>query len=101
MKILYHATDYNNLYNILENGLKANSVDGLVYLAETSEDALKFICLRGYEKIVTFRVKIYKKDENKLIETFDHSYNFFKCRSFGYMGDIPPENVEPYMQYGK
>ena len=101
MKVMYHATDYDNLYSILENGLKVNSIDGLVYLAETPEDALKFVCLRGYKKIVSFKVKIYKKDEDKLIETFDHSYNFFKCRSFGYMGNIPPEHIEPYMQYGK
>ena len=42
---------------------------------------------------------IYKKDEEKLIETFDHNYNIFKCRAFGYMGNIKPENIEAYKKY--
>lgn len=98
MKVLYHATDYNNLISILEHGLKPG-YDEVVYLAETPEDALKFVCLRGYKNIVTLQVKIYKKDEDKIQETFDHNYNFFKCRAFGYYGTIPPKNITPLMKY--
>ena len=99
MRTYYHATDYSNIVSILDKGLKASTIDGLVYLAETEDDALKFVVLRGYEKIVTFKVKIYKRDEDKLIETFDHNQRFFKCRSFGYMGNIPPSNVIPSKKY--
>lgn len=98
MKVLYHATDYNNLIPILEQGLKPGC-DGVVYLAETPEDALKFVYLRGYKSIVTLQVKIHKKDEDKLEETFDHNYNFFKCKAFGYYGNIPPKNIIPLMKY--
>lgn len=98
MKVLYHATDYNNLIPILEQGLKPGC-DGVVYLAETPEDALKFVCVRGYKSIVTLQVKIYKKDEYKIQETFDHNYNFFKCRAFGYNGTISPNNIIPLMKY--
>ena len=99
MRTYYHATDYGNLISILDNGLKASKLDGLVYLAETEEDALRFVVLRGYKKVVTFKVKIYKRDEDKIIETFDHSQRFFKCKSFGYMGDISPNNIIPSKTY--
>lgn len=99
MKIYYHATDYNNLNSIIRNGLTASPIDKMVYLAETEEDAVKFVILRGYKDIVTFKVKVYKRDENKVIETFDHSYNFFKCRAFGYKGNISPDNIIPSRKY--
>lgn len=99
MKILYHATEYSNLISILDNGIEARNAEKLVYLAETSDDAVKFLLLRGIKDIVTFKVKIYKKDEEKLIETFEHNYNIFKCRAFGYAGNIKPENVEAYKKY--
>ncbi|MBO5387553.1 MAG: hypothetical protein J6A59_05360 [Lachnospiraceae bacterium] len=99
MKTYYHATDYSNLASILDTGLKASKIDGLVYLAKTEEDALKFVVLRGYTKIVTFKIKIYKRDEDKVIETFDHNPNFFKCRSFGYVGDISPDKIVPSKRY--
>lgn len=99
MKIMYHATDMKNLASILDNGLIANNFEGIVYLAEKPEDALKFVVLRCYDEIVLLKVKIYKKDEGKLIETFDHNPRIFKCRAFGFMGNIPSSNIEPYMKY--
>ena len=99
MRTYYHATDYNNLVSILDHGLKASKLDGLVYLAETEEDALKFVVLRRYKKVVTFKIKIYKRDEDKIIETFDHSQRFFKCRSFGYIGNISPDSIIPSKKY--
>lgn len=99
MKIMYHATDMKNLASILEKGLLPNNMDGMVYMTETPEDALKFVAFRNYKEILMIKIKIYKKDENKVTETFDHSFQFFKCRAFGYNGTIPVSNLDPYMKY--
>lgn len=37
--------------------------------------------------ILTVEVLI---DSEKVEETFDHSLQFFKCKAFGYKGDIKP-----------
>ena len=50
MKKFYHATPYSNLCGILCNGLKTG-VDKVIYLAETKEAALKFICIRCFDPI--------------------------------------------------
>lgn len=84
-KSYYHATSIKNLESIIEHGIKPG-YDGIVYLAETKEDALKFTCLRITGDILIFEVKL---PEDKVFETFDHSYNFFKCKSFGYAKTIP------------
>ena len=99
MKTYYHATDYNNLISILSNGIKANQYDGLVYLCEKPEDAAKFLVVRGIKHIAVFKVKVYKYDEDKVIETFDHNPMFFKCRAFGYQGDISSDLIKPVMEY--
>jgi len=88
MKYFYHATSYDNLMPILKDGILARNAERLVYMAETAEDAAKFLWIRGVPKILCVKVKIPKSMEHNIMETFDHSYNFFKCRSFGYSGDI-------------
>lgn len=92
-KIYYHATPYENLGSIVCNGIKANNIEGLVYLCEKEEDAIKFLAIRGIRNFCTFKVII--KKPKFLIETFDHNYMFFKCRCFGYQGDIPADWIEP------
>lgn len=99
MKIYYHATDYNNIASILENGLVANTYENLVYLTEKEEDAVKFVALRGYSKVVTLKVKIYKSDEHNIIETFDHNEAIFKCKAFGHRGSIPSKQITPSKIY--
>jgi streptogramin lyase len=94
MKIFYHATARDNLVNIISNGIKAGC-DGCVYMTEKEDEAVRFVAIRGVPEIVTFKIKVYKKDMDKVQETFDHSQVFFKCRSFGYYGDISPDNIEP------
>lgn len=37
----YHATPYENLESILENGIK-RGVDGVVYLTEGRDEAMRF-----------------------------------------------------------
>lgn len=92
----YHATAYENLIPIVENGIR-KGCDGLVYLCEKEEDALKFLYVRGIKNVVTFKVNI-RKPEN-IVETFDHSEAFFKCRCFGYVGDISASWVKPSKKY--
>ena len=95
MRYLYHATSYDNLGNILDEGLKLSS-DRVVYLAETPKDAVKFVVLRGYDRILTVKVKVPKKLENTIIGTFDHSFSIFKCRAFGSTINIETNRLTDY-----
>lgn len=97
MKILYHATPFENLLGIVEEGLKPLNIEKMIYLAETAEDALKFMAIRGYTEILVCKVKVL--NTNKLTETFDHNYNVFKCRAFGYNGEIPCKQIVSYTKY--
>jgi hypothetical protein len=92
-KTYYHATDYDNYSSIMKDGLKASAWDGLVYLTEKEQDAVKFPYVHMVKKIITFRVVIEEPEE--VVETFDHSYAFFGCRCFGFPGDIPVEWIHP------
>lgn len=97
MKKMYHATKFSNLWSILDNGLKPG-VDGLVYLAETREEAFRFICIRVFnEPILVLEVEV---NEAELQETFDHSFSFFKCRAFGYPKVIPCDVITQMWKYG-
>lgn len=96
MKKMYHATKLSNFWSILDNGLKPG-VDGIVYLAETREDALKFISIRTFnEPVLVLEVEV---DETDIQETFDHSYSFFQCRAFGYPETIPCEQITNAWKY--
>lgn len=94
----YHATPYSNLHNILSDGLQPGP-DGLVYMCETPVDALKFLVVRGYKDLLVVEIKIYKNMEKNVIETFDHSERFFKCRAFGYNGSLFGRNIGTYTRY--
>lgn len=98
MKYFYHATPYDNLCNILDQGIHPGP-DGMVYLCEDPKDSLKFLVVRGYRDLLVCKIKIYKADEKNLIETFDHSYRFFKCRAFGYRGSIDTDKIMTYTRY--
>lgn len=95
MKKFYHATPYSNLYSILCDGLKRGT-DKAVYLAETREAALKFICVRCFDPILVIEVDL---DESKVEESFDHSYNFFKERAFIYPEDIQVDQLGRMWRY--
>ena len=101
MKVFYHATSIENLNSILENGIEARNIEKLVYMTENPQDALKFVALRFYPEIVVIKIKIPKRYEHKIVETFDHNHNFFKCRAFGYKGDIPLSMLSSYEIYGR
>ena len=98
MKYMYHATDYNNVISILTNGLKPG-YDGIVYMTEKESDAVKFVALRNYEKIVTIRIKILKVDEKDIFETFDHSIKMFGCKAYGCNKTISADRLKPSRVY--
>lgn len=95
-KTYFHATSYDNLLSIITDGIKTG-YDGIVYMCEKEEDAVKFPIIHGISHIVTFKIKI--KEPDKIVETFDHSYNFFQCRCWGFKGNIPADWIEPSKQY--
>lgn len=96
MKKFYHATPYTNLGSILVNGLRTG-YDGVVYLAETQEAALKFICIRCFNPILVIEVEL---DESCVSESFDHSYSFFQEKAFTYPNCIPADQLGDMWRYG-
>ena len=96
-KKFYHATEHDPgiLANILDKGLLPGC-DGIVYLAETKEDALKFVALRFYEETLVIEVEL---EESEVEETFDHNYSFFNCRAFGYASIIPGYKMTNFWKY--
>ena len=50
-----------------------------MYLCEDPGEAVRFTFLRGIKKNVVFGVML---DDKEVVESFDHNYDFFKCRAF-------------------
>ncbi len=94
-KKYYHATPYENLPSILENGIMPG-FEGIVYLCETATDSLKFVAIRGCQDILVIEVEL---NEDDVIETFDHSEAFFKCKAFGYQETIQVSQMTKYTRY--
>lgn len=86
--VLYHATNYENLGSILAEGIKP-SMEGIVYLADTPENAVKFVWFRGWKKILILRVNV-----EGAYKTYDHSKEFFQCDAYGYQGPISVESID-------
>jgi RNA:NAD 2'-phosphotransferase (TPT1/KptA family) len=98
----YHATTKENLYKILSHGIKKDKLEKVVYLADSYENAARFLAIRGHMgNIVVFKIDASKLDKELLEESFDHSYDFFKCRAYVYNGDIGPDaiDIDDVMQY--
>lgn len=89
MKIYYHATTQDKLNSILDNGIRPG-VDKVVYMCEKAIDAAKFLAVRGIKPIYVISFKTYKKEENIIDESFDHSLTYFKCKAYVYKGTIEP-----------
>ena len=65
----YHATPFENLGSILENGIK-KGIDGVVYLTKGKDEAMRFLLVRGYSDILTIEVKV---DSENIVETIKTS----------------------------
>ena len=95
LRTYYHATPYENLQSILTGGI-FRGVDGVVYLTEEQDEAARFLLVRGCRDILCIKVLV---DDEKVEETFDHNQNLFKCRAFGYFGDIIPDDMIGFFRY--
>lgn len=97
MSKYYHGTSYSNLLKIIEDGKIKTSIEVIVYLAKTKEEAFRFVALRYMtEDIAVIELEL---NESKIVETFDHSQKFFKAKAFGYEGDINTKYVTNCWKY--
>jgi hypothetical protein len=96
-KTYYHVTELSNLDSIVCNGLELRNMEKLVYLCEKPEDCLKFALVHGMQgEVLVLTVEL---DEADVIETFDHSEAFFKCRCWGSTKAIPTFKIIEYKKY--
>lgn len=94
-KTYYHATPFENLQSILEKGI-LRGCDGVVYLTEKPDEALRFLRIRFYNDLLVCEVKL---NENKVEESFDHNEAFFKCKAYAYSEDINPTKITNMYRY--
>ena len=97
MSKYYHGTSYDNLLKIIEDGEIKTSAEGIVYLAETKEDAFRFVVFRHiHEDIVVIELEL---DDSKIEETFDHNPIILKCKAFGHDGPISTKLATNYWKF--
>ena len=94
-KTYYHATSFENLESIMDQGLH-RGCDGVVYLTEKPDEAVRFLAIRGCSKILVLGVEL---EEDLVDESFDHSEAFFKCRAYTYSDDIPADEITEFLRY--
>lgn len=92
---MYHATNFENLGSILDKGILPSS-EGIVYLTANQDEAPRFLVVRGIKKILVIECEV---EESMVEEQFDHNENFFKCKAYGYIGKIKPENCLNFFKY--
>lgn len=86
----YHATGCTNAISIVQDGVIRTGCDGIVYLADSLKHALRFVAIRTFEEpVIVFEIDVPKEETELVEETFDHSYSFFQCKSYGYPKNIP------------
>ena len=90
VKKYYHATNFANFSGIMAEDVIKAGIDGGVYLCDTAKDACKFLAIRGEKGVYVFEVEVY---ETKVVESFDHNENYFGCKAYLYLGDIPFSKV--------
>ena len=95
-KTYYHATPFENLDSIIEKGILKSRYDGMVYLTEKPEEAARFLAIRLCREILVCEVEV---DESLVEETFDHNGAFFRCRAYGYHGDVEPDKIIGFYKY--
>ena len=93
----YHATTVDNALQINNDGEIKTGCDGIVYLADSPENAVKFVAIRGHHDVVVYTIDV--PDESLVEETFDHSLAFFKCKAYGYPENIDLSYVKEAFQY--
>lgn len=94
-KTYYHATPFENLASIVEGGIY-RGCDGVVYLTERPEEAARFLAIRLHKDILVCKVVV---EDTLVEETFDHNEAFFKCKAYGYRGDVKPDEIVGFLRY--
>ena len=94
-KTYYHATPFENLESIMDQGLH-KGCDGVVYLTEKPDEAVRFIAIRGCKQILVLGIEL---EEDLVNESFDHSEAFFKCKAYSYEDDIPADEITEFLKY--
>ena len=95
LKTYYHATPYENLESIMDQGIH-KGYDGVVYLTEKPEEAARFVAIRGCKTILVLGIEL---DKNLVTESFDHSFQFFRCKAYSYPDDIGINDVTEFLKY--
>ena len=95
-KTYYHATPFENLASILEKGIIKSKLDGVVYLTEKPEEAARFLAIRLCREILVCEVEV---EEDMVEEMHDHCEAFFKCKAYGYHGNISSDAITNYLKY--
>lgn len=97
----YHATMCTTAISIVHDGVIRTGCDGIVYLADSMDNALRFNGVRTFgEDVVVFEIDIPETEMKFVKETFDHNPEFFQCKSYGYPKNIPTSWVADVMQFG-
>lgn len=99
-KYYYHATPYKNLGSILINGIQTGA-DKLLYLCDAPSDAVKFVAIRGYDKVLVAEIPESKLDKKYFFESFDHSFEFFQCRAWAYSKTIESTSITEFTVFIK
>ena len=95
-RTLYHATAFENKDSIMLNGLQLRNPEQLIYLCETPFDCLKFAAIHFQTHVLVVEVKV---PESWVIESFDHSEQFFKCRCFASTKPISTTKITDWLEY--
>lgn len=98
LKKYYHATGKLLMNSIIHDGVIRTGVFGEIYFCEKPEDAMKFVAIRGYEEVDVIEFEL---PEEKVKESFDHSFEFWGCRVFTYDENIVLKGNENVIRYGK
>lgn len=94
MKTLYHATPKNNIFSIMQEGIKAG-IDGIVYFCETPENSLAY--MRGYavaygcNEFAVIPVKFTDEEFANMGKNVDNSSEL--PTAYAYEGNIPADRV--------
>ena len=94
-KTYYHATPYENLESIMDQGIR-KGYDGVVYLTEKHDEAARFVAIRGCKKILVLGIEL---EEDLVSESFDHSEAFFRCKAYMYPENIPANEITEFKRY--
>lgn len=98
MKTLYHATDKENVYTIISQGLKAGiQSGGVIYFCETINDALTYSLMYNPSKQFAAVIPVEFTDDefNAMEKNFDNDAGSTPD-AFAYFADIVPSERIPH-----